>query len=104
MSRSDKGCLQPRLIASAASAVPASWLSLVTFDLPQPFRSGARSGDTELSSLLGFGGGELEKNFPPNQVDLDSTRSRGSVGLSSFTLDCQLCIVCGVKKSCSHWV
>ena len=60
---------------SAASGAPASQLSIVTFELPHPFMSGARSGDSELSSLIEI----LEEqhwknNFVPNQVDLDSTR------------------------------
>ena len=51
--------------------------------------SGARSGDSELIRIWRSRTG---KNFPLNQEDLDRQMFRGSVGLSSFALDCQLCL------------
>ena len=61
-----RGCLQPGWIISTVSAMPTSQLSLVTFDLPCPFKPGARSGETELSSPIRIWMRRTEKNFPPN--------------------------------------
>ena len=33
---SDRGCLKPRWVVAGVSAMPAAWLSWVTFDLDMP--------------------------------------------------------------------
>ena len=81
---------------SAESGVPASRLSVVTFDLTRPFMSGARSGDSELSLLI-----RIWK--PGGQHKVDSCAQCWPVEfcIRLSALPWVWC-ACGVKKSCSH--